>query len=188
VPIYGAQQSKLVLGLTTTSRPIFYFYVPHSTRFSSDFVLQDEADHTIYQQPVSLSGTPGVVKVALLSTAPPLAIGKRYHWYLNVYCQSKQPPIFVEGWVKRTSISPTLRGQLAKATQHKRAVLYAENGLWFDALASVAELQGISHRNAPEWISLLRSVGLDAIASKPLKSIKPGAQQRSASLSNPARY
>lgn len=185
VPAYDLTHSGLVLGMTTVSHPTFFFYVPHSAKFSGKFVLQDEANHTLYQRPVSLAGTPGVIKVALSSTAPHLAINKRYHWYLNVYCQAEQPPIFVEGWVKRTAITPTLKGQLAKATQQKRAVLYAANGLWFDAITTVAELRSANPGNVTlvhEWVSLLHSVGLDAIASKPLKFPEPKAQEVGASL------
>ncbi len=100
-PVYGPKDSGLVFGLTTVSNPTFWFYIPYLPTVSAEFVLQDAAQQIVYQTPISLSGTPGVVSLPLPSTAPPLEIGKRYRWYFNIYCQPQQPPVFVYGWIKR---------------------------------------------------------------------------------------
>ena len=167
VPVYGPTDSGLVLGLTTAFHPTFWFYVPYSPTLDAEFVLQDAAQQTVYHQPVSLSGTPGVVSLSLPSTASPLEIGKRYHWYFNIYCQPQQPPVFVDGWIKRDSLNPALKSQLHKATPKQRVALFAAKGIWYEALTASAELRRTDPKRT-DWAALLRTVGLDAIAKEPI--------------------
>jgi hypothetical protein len=168
VPIYQIKDSELVLGFTTTDHPTFWFYVPYSSKLNAEFVLQDATQQTIYQTPVSLSPTPGILSLSLLSNAAHLEIGKRYHWYFSVYCQSQQPPVFVDGWIQRTSLNPTLKTQLQKATPQQRIRLYASNGIWYDALTASAELCRTDPKRT-DWIALLQAVDLADIALQPLK-------------------
>lgn len=167
VPVHGLSDSGLVLGLTTVEHPTFWFYVPYSRTLSAEFVLQDEAEQPVYQTPVSLSGTPGVVSVYLPSTAPPLEIGKRYHWYFNVNCQEQQPPVFVDGWIKREELNAALKSQLEKATPKQRVALYAANGIWYEALTASAELSRIDPKHT-DWAVMLQAIGLDDIAPEPI--------------------
>ncbi len=170
-PVYMAHHAEMVIGLTTASHPTFWFYVPFSKKLPGEFVLQNETDDTIYQRTISLSGTPGVVSVSLPSTVPALQVGKRYHWYFNVYCEPEQPPVFVEGWVKRSPLNPALKSKLSHQSIPNRANLYAANGIWYDALTTVAKLRIANPKDLTsraQWVSLLHSVGLDAIKSKPL--------------------
>ena len=166
VPVYGSPDLELVLGLTIAAHPTFWFYIPYS-HTPGEFVLQDEADRTVYQTPVSLSGTPGVVSLSLPSTASPLEIGKRYHWYFNIYCNPQQPPVFVDGWIKRDSLNAALKNQLEKATPKQRVALYAANGIWYEALTASAELRR-TDPNRADWAAMLRTIGLDDIASEPM--------------------
>jgi len=166
VPIYGSPDSGLVLGTTTASHPTFWFYVPDSPAVEAEFVLQDKASQTIYQSPVLLSKTPGVVSLSLPSHATPLEIGKLYHWYFNIYCQPQQPPVFVDGWIKRDSLNSNLKNQLEKATPKQRIALLAANGIWYDTLTAAAELSTDPKRTT--WVALLRTVGLDNISTEPV--------------------
>ncbi|HEY9674162.1 MAG TPA: DUF928 domain-containing protein [Waterburya sp.] len=170
----SSQQQKLIAlipsngwGLTTSDRPTFWFYVAYSRQLSGEFVLQDEAERTIYQTRLTMTGTPGVVSFSLPSTVAPLEIGKRYRWYFNIYCQPEQVPVFVEGWIKRAEPNPTLNSQLEKATPQQRVSLYAAEGLWYNALSLSAELHR-TNANDTNWTALLKDVGLDAIATEPI--------------------
>lgn len=167
VPVYGAPDSEFVLGLTTAEHPTFWFYVPYLPTVSGEFVLQNEAQQTIYQTPISLLGTPGIVSLSLPSTAPPLETGKLYRWYFSIYCQPQQPPIFVDGWIKRESLNLVLKSQLEQATSRQRIALFADRGIWYDALTASAELQYIDSQPT-DWAVLLKSVGLENIASEPM--------------------
>lgn len=161
-------------GLTTAEQPTLWFYVPYSSSLSGEFVLMDEANQTVYQTPLTLTGTPGIISLSLPSTAAKLEIGKRYHWYLNIYCQPEQPPLFVEGWIKRVELSSDIKVQLEQATPQQRVALYADNGIWHDALTASAELRRTDPKNA-EWAALLQAIGRDNVASEPIvECCQPG--------------
>lgn len=175
VPVYGSPDSEIVLGLTTAERPTFWFYVPYLPKVSAEFVLQDDAEQTVYQTPISLSGTPGIVSLSLPATSPLLETGKLYHWYFNIYCQPQQPPIFVDGWIKREFLSFALKSQLEQATSRQRIALFAAQGIWYDALTASATLQYVNPKPT-DWAVLLKAVGLENLASEPMvKCCQPGS-------------
>lgn len=175
VPLTGkATGSQVVLGLTTVEHPTFWFYVPYRAKSvqSAKFVLRTEDNKLVYQTAVTLPKTPGIVSLRLPSTKAPLTIGKQYHWYFNIYCAQKKPPIsVVHGWVKRDVLNPALGSQLKKVPPRERVALYVANGIWHEALTTLAELHYAQPKNAAisqDWASMLHEVGLDAIATEPI--------------------
>ncbi|ODG99952.1 hypothetical protein A4S05_35540 [Nostoc sp. KVJ20] len=167
VPVYQSPNAELVFGLTTISHPTFWFYIPYKTTDAAEFVLQNQEGQTVYQSPVSLSGTPGVVSLSLPSTAASLKIGDRYHWYFNIYCNPQQPPVFVDGWIKRVEPNTVLKTQLEKATPNQRVALYATHGIWYDLVAASGELRRLDPKDN-NWANILQSIGLNYIASEPI--------------------
>ncbi|MBW4492461.1 MAG: DUF928 domain-containing protein [Oscillatoria princeps RMCB-10] len=159
--------SGLVWGLTTAELPTFWFYVPYAAALPGEFVLQDEADRTVYQTSLTLSGTPGVVSVSLPATATPLEIGKRYHWYFIVNCDS-EPIAFVHGWIQRSELNPALTVELEKSTPAQRVALYAGSGFWYDALTAAADIRRTGSQDTSYWAALLRDIRLDDIAAQPV--------------------
>lgn len=185
----GPDKTTHVWGLTVAEHPTFWFYVPYSrtSASSGQFILQDAAGSGGYKTSITLPEKPGVVSFRLPSTVAPLEIGKLYHWFFKIYCSPKERSISVEGWVQRAVLSPTFESQLAAATPQQRSALYAANGIWYDALTSLAELRLVDPKNAAlttNWTELLQSVGLNEIASAPMmqcctpkNSYSPGSSQ-----------
>lgn len=164
--------SESVWGLTDAERPTFWFYVPYSLtpELPVEFVLQDDDGNYVYQSSFTASQKQsGIVKLRLPSTAAPLKVGKMYKWYFLIDCDADAPPL-VEGWVERRAMNPTLMSRLNEATPRQRVALYAANGFWHDALTTLAELRTANPGEATsyDWVSLLHSVGLDAIAQEPI--------------------
>ncbi|MEH2244374.1 DUF928 domain-containing protein [Nostoc sp.] len=165
VPVYS--NPELVFGITIAEYPSFLFYVPYSSDFAyGEFVLEDEAENqTIYK--TSLTGTPGIVNLRLLSKAAPLEIGKQYRWYFNIYCQKDNQIIAnVEGYVKREQLNPALKTQLEKATPRQQVNLYAANGIWYETLSAASELRRTNLQDT-SWTALLKAVGLNDFATEP---------------------
>ncbi len=168
--------AKSVLGLTAAEYPTFWFYVPYTltSERSIEFVLLDDQNNYIYKSTFTATGAaPGIISFRLPFTAIPLEFGKMYHWYFLVNCNLGNP-VFVEGWIQRIALSPILIQQLEAATPQERVNLYATNGIWYEALTTLAEL----YRAAPEdtrlaadWAILLQAVDLDNISSEPLMSV-----------------
>lgn len=168
--------SGVVLGLTASERPNFWFYVPYSLTpgHPVEFMLQDETGKDIYQTKLSGSATaPGVMDFNLPTTAPALEVGKRYHWFFTVYCNEEQP-VLVEGWVERVALNPSLETRLAQATPQEKIALYWQAGIWHEAVTTLAQLRRQRPDDASlkaEWTSLLQSIGLEAIAQEPITAI-----------------
>lgn len=166
VPLYS--DSKLVLGRTSATHPTFWFYVPYQPPFPGKFVLRDKDDKLVYQTDVILPKTPGVVSFLLPSTVAPLEIGKQYHWYLKIYCQSPENlSAFIDGWIQRNSLNPSLKSQLEKATPQERVTLYAANGIWFEALSTAGEMRRRDPKDT-NWAALLQAVRLNDLANEPI--------------------
>lgn len=164
------------LGKTVAERPSFLFYIPYSPQQAPDgeFVLQSEQGDDIYRTDVTLPQTPGIVSISIPSTVKPLEISQSYRWYFKLYCESQQAstPIFVEGWVQRVALTPTLKSQLLAAKARDYAV-YAANGIWYDALTHLAQLRHTNRANPQldlEWIDLLnaKGVGLEQFWQQPI--------------------
>jgi len=178
VPAYGATHSGLVWGETTSDHPTFWFYVPPFGSGVGKFILQ-KAEKTIYESSVSLPKAGGFVKISLPSRVASLKTGQQYHWFFDVYCHAGEPPTFVHGWIKRELISPILTSKLRKMTTKQRVITLAAHGIWYDALATSAEIRYLNPEDT-DWSDLLRSVGLYDVASEPLfttETLNPIAQQ-----------
>jgi hypothetical protein len=166
-----------VWGLTSTAHPRFWFSVPYDpARVSAiEFVLQNNQDQTIYHAPIPVPSTPGIISVSIPSTVSGLEINQVYHWFfkVRVVCEPNQVTTlnYVEGWVQRTRLDQGLSDRLTQATLQQQAALYAENGIWYDALTTLADLklaQPEDQAIAQDWTDLLKAVGLEDLATQPL--------------------
>lgn len=173
----GQGKATYVWAKTVDEYPTFWYYLPYSPKSlrSIEFVLQDGEDD-VYRTAVALPQRPGIVSFRLPSTAKPLEINKPYHWFfkINFNCDSQQlsdGKDYVEGWVQRVQLNPNLARQLKAASPQQRAALYAANGIWHEALTTLAALRLVDAEDATlkeDWTGLLQSTGLADIASKPI--------------------
>jgi len=165
-----------VWGLTTNLRPVLRFYVPFSNKYSlpTEFLLQDEeSKKIIYQSVVKLPSKPGVIAVSLPETVKPLQENKNYRWYFNIYCEVQKPipSLRVEGVVRRVKLSKDITQKINAAKPRKQAELYASEGIWFNAINTLAELRKQQPKNkelVEDWKSLIESIGIKDVAEKPL--------------------
>lgn len=164
-------QVKNVWGLTAAARPTFWVYVPEmSAPQTAEFVLLDDQDNSIYQRTFSSAELrSGIVGVQLPATISPLAIGRRYHWFFLTNCGDTQA--FVDGWVQRVELTPQLKQQLQTVSPQQQASLYASQGIWYDALTTVAAQQQKYPKNpslTADWTELLQAIGLLPLHSEPI--------------------
>ncbi|MCL6434766.1 MAG: DUF928 domain-containing protein [Leptolyngbyaceae cyanobacterium HOT.MB2.61] len=163
------------LGLTFSERPSFFVYVPQSQTQTAEFLLLSEDDtEIVYQTTFTLPATAGVIRFGMPADAPPLQTGKTYHWFITLNCDITKGPSgnpSAEGWVERVAVNQTLARTLAKTPISGRPAVYAEAGIWHETLMSLADLRRKAPNNSQlvtDWRDLLKSVGLDAIATQPL--------------------
>ena len=169
-------ESKSSLALTISKYPTFWFYLSYRVNAPRilEFVLQDEEDNYIYKTVFRTSETPtGIVSVSVPTSGLPLEIGKIYHWTFVLHYNPQQLSeyVVVSGSIQRVAPSPQLTHQLEQVKLQKYAALYATNGIWYDALTTLAMLRRKYPQDAgltANWIQLLQSVGLGDLATKPI--------------------
>ena len=163
------------LGLTVSEYPTFLVYVPPTTAKSADFVLIDEDDNDLYKATWTLNNKPGVISIPLPKNAnlPPLQIGKKYRWQFQLICNPQQPRnnLVVSTVIQRIEPSSVLLSQVNKASTSQLSSIYANAGIWVDAVASLAQQRRTAPNNSElsrDWKTLLESVKLNAIAKESL--------------------
>jgi Domain of Unknown Function (DUF928) len=160
--------------LTISESPTFWFYIPYTSdrAKSGEFELQDESGKTVDQTPVSLPNAPKIVPLRLARSLQP---NRQYRWYLAIDCPS-QPSLdgvdsegYVTGLVERILPTTELEDRLKTAqTPVERLQIYAQNGIWYDTLAQLAQLYLEQPTWQATWKDFLENVGLDSIANASL--------------------
>ncbi|MGH1394591.1 MAG: DUF928 domain-containing protein [Trichormus sp.] len=160
---------KTNIGLTLAERPPILVYVPQTKAKKALFALRDEQGGQYYQTTLALPKKPGVIEIQLPSSVSALKIGKNYQWSLVMICTEELEPDspWVSGWIRRVESERSFNNQssLEVASQ------LANMGIWYDSLATLAELKRRQPNNstvATSWQEMLKSVDLSAIAEVPL--------------------
>lgn len=160
---------KTNIGLTLIQRPTILVYVPQTTAKKAMFTLQDEQGKQYYQTTLPIPTKRGVMAIKLPSSVPALKTGKNYQWSLVMICTQELEPDspWVNGWIRRVELQHSLNNQSPLDVATKLAAM----GIWYDSLATLAELKRKQPKNlavATSWQELLKSVDLNAIANEPL--------------------
>jgi hypothetical protein len=160
---------------TLAAHPTFFFSMPQPEGYAA-FILDRINDDGIsatrfYKKKFWLeSASSGIVNFTLPEDAPPLEIGRSYSWKLQVdYLGGGSET--VSGFVHRVEPEPGLLSQLKRSQPLERPAIYAKAGLWFETVTTLAGLRCTQpDRPEPvdEWVELLSSVKLNAIAKLPL--------------------
>lgn len=167
------------LGLTTRDRPMLYFYIPpEATEREAELFLINETGSGEGSQLMTLPATPGVIGLPLPDSMPPLQVGDTYRWYFAVRINpvDRSGDLILSGFVQRVAADPALQQELSASAAAAHATIYAERGLWFDAMNLLAMLRLEQPNQAQwqeQWATLLQSVNLAAIAEQPLLGVLP---------------
>lgn len=168
------------IGRTVSDYPTFLFYLPPTEAELAEFILEDQNGNQIYKQDVTISNLSGVIGVSIPAdkNVPPLEVGKSYRWNFTVICdaQDRSTDQLEIGVVRRVELSADIRSQLEKADARQKTVIYAENGIWQDALSTLAAARRANPNDAElaaDWESLLDSGKLGEIAAEPIVPTQP---------------
>ncbi|MDX2240724.1 MAG: DUF928 domain-containing protein [Leptolyngbyaceae cyanobacterium bins.302] len=167
-----------VWGQTVSDRPAFWFHVPSSLTEKTpiEFVVQDAADNYVYKTRLTAPGTKsGLLQLPMPNTAPPLTVNQPYFWTLSVYCDPNKPSaaVFVKGMIQRVTPDAAFQNRLKNTPALEQARLYAEKGIWYNAVNTLAELYRAKpgdRQLASTWITLLQQTNLGHLTTVPFSS------------------
>jgi hypothetical protein len=118
---------------TIAAHPTFFFY----TEFKRvSFVLSAPGtSEPLYEREI-LINTSRVVRVEIPETAPPVKVGQEYVWTVVARCPSVGQ-IYARASLRRVELTSELEKALSAAkSNNDRARIFAQQGLWHDALAA----------------------------------------------------
>ena len=160
------------IGLTVSEHPTFFGYIPKSNATQGQFVLIDQNNQLVYRKSFALPSQPGIVSISLPTTVA-LEIGKQYQWLFVLVCDPEDRSdsvISPPAWIERIEQSEPLAEQIKNATPETLPAVYAEAGIWFDALASRVKL--LPSQTQTEWQQnwelLLTTAGLQGFVQEPI--------------------
>lgn len=173
--VSNSTQGTQVIGFmdTAADRPTFFVYVPAMGVEKGEFTLwSNDQTELLTEKTVLLPEQAGVIALNLPEEIT-LEPGNTYYWTLEVLCNEddRSRNYYVEGLVQRVIPEAALVAQLEQASPRDRPALYANAGLWYETLSSLAQLRYENPADASlqaDWENLLGSVNLTPVADAPL--------------------
>jgi hypothetical protein len=103
----------------------------------------------------------------------PLEFETFYQWGVAILCSGQLEPDspFVSSWVKRVKPDSTWDDQMNATASVEQAILYGEQGIWYDTLDTLFQLSQQSPDSSTitdAWATLLNTAGLEEIAAEPI--------------------
>lgn len=131
------------IGLTLAEHPAVWINLPRNTAKQIALSVFTETGTVVYADVTfPVPDTDGPVALKFPEEEPPLEIGTRYQWIVELECDpnnsSGNPS--VSGWVKRIAPDAQIEAEL-HAAEHPldKAEVYARHGIWYETLTLVAE-------------------------------------------------
>jgi len=155
-------------GLTTSEQPELFWFISSSSSHPVEFTVVDpQKSDPLLELRIEPPVSAGFHKVRLADHGVRLAPGVSYQWYVAVVPDSgrRSKDILAGGSIERVSPPDGLPASIAKASKSDVPSMYAEAGLWYDAVAALGELIDRAPTDRAlldQRAALLRQVGLPA--------------------------
>ena len=174
----GSGDSGLVLnvlapdqtGLTTLAQPTLYWYASKATNTSIEVTLiADNAEVPVLSKNLALTAA-GVQSIDLAQLGITLKPDTDYEWYVSAVPDADQrsKDVTSGGAIRRVAIDPAVRARADAAGERAAPGVYAEAGLWYDAIAALSTQIARSPGDASlraQRAALLEQVGLPKAAA-----------------------
>lgn len=156
-------------GLTVSDQPSLYWFISSVTSSPVEVTVMDpRATEPVLETRIPPPVQPGVHHFRLADHGVRLSPGVPYRWYVAVVLDSgrRSKDVLAGGAIERVELPEELRAKLTRAGKAELPFLYAEAGLWYEALTAISELiEAAPHDSVlrRQRASLLAQVGLPEI-------------------------
>ncbi|OGP96895.1 MAG: hypothetical protein A2157_02480 [Deltaproteobacteria bacterium RBG_16_47_11] len=157
-------------GLTVQEQPTLYWYLSKPVHHPVEVtIIEDQAIYPLLETGIPLPTQPGIHPIDLKDYTVSLSLDKQYRWYVAIIPDPdrRSRDIIAGGMIERIEPSENIRTKLAQADKETIPYIYAEAGIWYDALAAISDLIDATPDDAglrKERSALLEQVGLSEIA------------------------
>jgi len=159
------------IGVTTQEQPSLFWFQskPADAKFELT-LLQDNKVKPIVQVLVERSTKAGIQRLKLSEHGAKLIPGVEYQWVVALVTDpnNRSSDLVASGVIKRVEPAADLKEKITKATPASLASVYADAGIWYDALGVLSdqiEAQPDNKSLRETRSDLLRQVGLKAAAA-----------------------
>lgn len=158
------------IGVTTREQPSLFWFQskPAQAKFELTLLQENKVDPLV-QVTVEHSTKAGIQRLKLADHGVKLALGVDYQWVVALVSDpdNRSTDLVASGVIKRVEPSADLKQRIAQAAPTVLPSVYAEAGIWYDALSVLSDQieahpEDKSLREARA--DLLRQVGLKAAA------------------------
>ena len=157
-------------GLTTQAQPTLYWYASKPTNTLIELTLISDTAETPVLSKNIVSTPGGVQSIDLASLGVTLTPDTEYEWFVSVVTNTSQrsKDMTSGGTIRRVAPDAAVAARVAAAGERAAPRIYAEAGLWYDAIGSLSRL--IERNPADAELrsmraALLEQIGLPAAAA-----------------------
>lgn len=128
-------------GLTVQEQPVLYWYVSKPTTAHFEVtVINDQVVDPLIDKDFEMPVSAGIQRLRLADFGVKLKPNVEYRWFVSLVVDAveRSNDISASGTVMRTEPSAALQQKIAHADKNALTSIYAESGLWYDALASIS--------------------------------------------------
>ena len=140
-------------GQTASNHPTFLWFVADTQSYPLEFRLYQHTNgKRRLLQKVTMQSHPGLMQFSLPTHQPDLAPGQTYSWQVILSCNPNHPSgdSVAGATLQVVPLSSSLRSQLTTAKSAiEQANLYAQNGLWYDAISALHNSAGTAQVSQP---------------------------------------
>jgi hypothetical protein len=158
-------------GLTTNSQPTLYWYLSEPANARLDVtVTDDKSIDPLLEQVIGIPKSAGIQSLDLAKAGATLKPGVEYRWFVSLTPDEKQRSndVVASGTIEYVKPDAALASKIASADELTQARIYAEDGIWYDAIDSlsraIAQNPNDSSLHA-QRAAMLEQVGLTSAAN-----------------------
>jgi hypothetical protein len=154
-------------GLTLQANPVLYWHLSRPAPCSIEISLIDDSQYEpLWQNRISQPVLAGFHRIRLTDIGLKLDMGKSYKWFVALVMDPdhRSKDVIAGGVIERVNPSELLKQKLSRSDPLQRVSIFAEEGIWYDALTAISDL--IDARPGDSALEnirtdLLTQVGLD---------------------------
>ena len=155
--------------LTVSEQPSLYWFISSATSLPIEVTLMDlRTTQPVLETRLAAPIAPGVHRIRLADHGVRLQPGVPYRWFVTIVPDSnrRSRDILAGGAIERVEPPDGLSAKLAQASKEKTPFLYAEEGVWYEALTAISDLIESAPNDAvlrKQRATLLAQVGLPTV-------------------------
>lgn len=130
-------------GFTTNEQPSLYWFISGPTSLPVELTVMDpQGVQPILETRLPSPIKPGVQRVRLADYKVHLSPGAAYRWFVAVVpdADRRSKDILAGGAIERVETPQELKSKLGQAAKKDLPSVYAEAGIWYDALGAISDL------------------------------------------------